>query len=181
MSLTAVTAAIAPGVAGALTHGPAPRLTLGCIWAKAPEHVTPVLTTAQASVDLGQTVKYAGATGPLSNYSCTWEGKPLPKVANPESPKYTVQLWVDLYWSASPTAANKLYHQMLTSWGTSTAVHGLGTAAAYIPGQDIVTAQIVVLSGPTVFWVELSTKEALATQRHQLLTVAHQVVTRLAL
>jgi hypothetical protein len=77
MSLTGVTAAIAPTVAGALTHGPTPRLSIGCIWAKAPEHVMPILTTAQASADLGQAVKYAGATGPLSNYACTWEGKPL--------------------------------------------------------------------------------------------------------
>jgi hypothetical protein len=171
----------APGAALAANHGPVPRLSLGCLWAKAPQHVDPILTTTQVTADLGQTVKFGGTAGPVSNFSCTWEGKPLPKVPNPEAPKYTVQLTVNFYYSATKAAATKLYNEIRTGFGASTAVHGIGNAAAYMPGQDVVTTQMIVLEGTYVFVVELGTTEAHSVQDRQLQTVGRQVVSRLAI
>ena len=181
LAFAAVNLVAAPGQALALTHSVAPSVPAGCLWAKAPQKADPVLTAAQAGADLHQTLKFGGTSGPVSNFSCTWEGKALPKVANPEAPKYTVQLWVDLYYSVSTAAARKLYNEISTGFGAATPVHGVGNAAAYMPGQDVVTTQIAVITGADVFVVQLSSTEARSTQDQQLVTVARQVVTRLAM
>lgn len=177
---TALNIVAGPGTALAADHGPVPQLSSQCLWAKAPQPQDPILTTTRATADLGQTVKFGGTSGPVSNFSCTWEGKPLPKSANPEAARYTVQLWVDLYYSATKAAATKLYNQIRTGFGGGTMVHGIGTAAAYMPGQDVVTTQMIVQAGSNVFLVALGTKEAHSVQDRQLQTVGRQVVSRLA-
>ena len=157
-----------------------PALTLGCLWAKAPQRTDPILTTAEAIADLHQTVKFGGTSGTVSNFNCTWEGKALPKVTSPEAPHYKIELWVNLYYSANKAAAEKLYNEIETGFGKPTPAHGIGNAAAYVPGQDIVTTQIIVISGANVFLVELNSTQAHSTQDHELATVAKQVVIRLA-
>lgn len=169
-----------PSPALAVNHGPVPLPTTGCRWSKAPKPVLPVLTTVEVTVDLHQSVIFGGGSGPVTNYSCVWDGKKLPKPANPESPQYSVQLFLQLYYSSSSSAAIKLYTQISTGLGTPTPVSGVGNRAAFLPGQDIVTEQLVVRAGAYVFIDQLSSSEAHALQKAQLTTVAHQVVARLA-
>ena len=124
-----------PGPAEAATPGQGANVPAGCLWAKAPDHSVPLLTATQASADLGQTVTFGGGSGPVTNYSCSWDGKRLPKVTNPEALRFSIELGLDLYYSANAAAASKLYHQMLSSWGSSTPAPGVGAQAAYLPGR----------------------------------------------
>lgn len=169
------------GIVAVLSHSSSALLASGCRWPKAPARTVAVLTTAQVSADVHQNMTFRGGSGPVTGYSCAWDGKKVPK-PYPESPGYAPIFWLLLYYSPSEAAAVKLYNEITSpsGFGPGAPVAGIGNSAAFLGGQDIVTAQLVVRTGAYVFMDQLNSNKASATQDAQLATAARQVVKRLA-
>jgi hypothetical protein len=151
-----------------------------CLAAALPRPTVAILTDRQAISALHQQVTFAGETGGSSTPECQWNGNPLPPNQVGPYSHYRVQLWLNLHAPfVSDSAARSYYEPLTTAFGTPTRVPDLGTAAVFVPGQDEVTTQLLVLAGRYVFYVSLNSSLPQAAQQADLITVAGTVLTRL--
>jgi len=135
-----------------------------------------IITAAQLTADLGQKVTFSNESGPASNITCTWLGKALPKSKNPEALKNRIVFGLMMQKFATTAAASKAYGSESTSFGKPTPVPGVGSKAVFMPGQDIVTLQMMVLSHRTIVYMTIGEKNPKSQQKAQLKTVAAQVL-----
>ena len=151
-----------------------------CLATALPTPAVAILTDRQAISALHQHVTFAGETGGSSTPECQWNGNPLPPNQVGPYSHYQVQLWLNLHAEfVSGSAARRYYEPLTTAFGTPTRVPDLGTAAVFVPGQDEVTAQLLVLAGRYVFYVSLNSSLPQAAQQADLITVADTVLSRL--
>jgi hypothetical protein len=151
-----------------------------CLGSALPKPAVPVLTDRQAISALHEQVTFAGETGGSRAPACQWNGNPLPPNQVGPYSHYQVQLWLGLHAPfASSSAARSYYEPMTTVFGTPTAAPDVGTAAVFRPGQDEVTAQLLVLARQYVFELSLNSSLPQAAQQADLITVADTVLTRL--
>lgn len=151
-----------------------------CVGSTLPHPRAPILTDAQAISALQQQVTFAGETGSSRRPTCQWNGSPLPPSQVGPYSHYQVQLWLTLHGPfTTRSAARGYYEPLTTALGTPTKAPGVGTAAVFLPGQDEVTAQLLVLAGPYVFGLSLNSSLPQAAQQADLITVAETVLARL--
>jgi hypothetical protein len=160
------------------SHGAAqPASGAACLMPHLAQPSVPVLSAAQASAELGQKVTFAAATGPADHVVCQWDGPRLPKKEVRPYRQYTVELWLGVQGPFPNNAdAAASFTPLSRAFGAPTAVAGVGSAAAFLPGQDEITGQLLVLSGVYVFTVSLNSPAPLVTQQRQLVAVARSVL-----
>jgi hypothetical protein len=172
--------AIARRLASHLSSGTPPPPATSCIDAGWPRPTLPVLTTVQAVGALHVSVRFAGVSSSGGAQTCQWRGATLPPPRITPYRRFTVQLWLSMQKPyASDDAAHAAYAQQASAFGTPTKVAGLGDAAVYIPGQDEVTASLLVLAGREVFELSLNSPQLVSGQQAELYTAAEVVLDRL--
>jgi CHAP domain len=151
-----------------------------CLGSTLPTPSRPILTDAQAIAALHQSVTFAGESGRSRTPTCQWNGSPLPASQVGPYSHYQVQLWLNLHGPfATRSAARSYYEPMTTVFGQPTPAPGVGTAAVFRPGQDEVTAQLLVLAGKYVFGLSLNSSLPQAAQQSDLIAVADTILARL--
>ncbi len=169
-----------PALISLMAVGRASAVSKECIWSALPKPAVPILTDRQAVSALHQQVTFAGETGGSRTPACQWNGKPLPPNRVGPYSHYQVQLWVTLHGPfVSSAEARGYYEPLTTAFGKPKPAPGVGTAAVFIPGQDEVTAQLLVLAKRYVFELSLNSSLPQAAQQADLITVADTVLTRL--
>jgi hypothetical protein len=163
-------------------HGPSPvpGVGPGCSSSQIYPTTDPVLKTSQAIGDLGQ-VNFAGETVEQGGFTCRWDGKLLPSGQAGPYRQYDIVMWLGLRGFPNHGSAFAAYSSDQKAFGAPVAVPGLGQAASFLPGQDEVTSQLVVLSSNDLFMVSVGADSSVASQHAQLLAVAEQVLQRLSL
>ncbi len=148
-----------------------------CFGTRVPNPETPLLTDRQVIVALHQPV-VLGTHSAGASPTCEWHGKAL-EHAGPYRP-YSVQLWFVLHGPFRSAAdAHAHFERAATAFGRPTRAPGLGSEAAFVPGQDEVSAQLVVRAGTLVFTLSLNSSQSQAAQRADLATAATELLSRL--
>jgi hypothetical protein len=151
-----------------------------CLALAIPQPQEPVLTNAQAIAAVHQPLSYVRQPARRSA-QCQWNGRRLPPARATPYRQYQVQLWLSVHAPfRSVSAAKHDYGAMVDAFGQPTRAPGVGSEAAFIPGQDEVTAQLLVRGGRDVFEVSLNSPLDQRQQRAQLTVIARDVLSRLA-
>lgn len=178
---TALRQDIARRLAGHLGGGtPAPKPATSCTDSRWPRPAAEVLTAAQVTEALHVAARFHGESGSSGNETCSFTGSlPSPPRITPQR-RLKVQLWLGMQDPfGSDSAAQSAFSQQVSAFGAPTQVPNLGDAAAYIPGQDEVTAQLLVRSGRYLFTLSIDSPEAVSGQQAELYTAAETVLGRL--
>jgi uncharacterized protein YecT (DUF1311 family) len=157
----------------------------GCVAASLPPATEPVLSAAQVSDAIGQAmvagdaVPGAIATG-TGQVRCTWHS-PVIRPILVIGVLYTVQLTLSVQVDPSLSGAEAVYRQDITGFGPHayTSAPGLGSAAAFLPGQDAVSEFLFVRAGRTVITLSLFTPARQDRVMQQLRVLAAAVLARL--
>ena len=165
---------------GSASPAPAPVAATECLSARLPQPTSPVLSDAQVSADLGQTVHFGSAPDSTTVVRCSWEGRALPADKDNPYRHYTVQLWLGLQFFSSAAAAKQAFQFDEAPFGPPTAVPGLGATVNLQPGEDDVTRALTAMTpSNVVFGLNLNSPSPQAVQDSQLVALAHLVLQRL--
>jgi hypothetical protein len=149
-----------------------------CLSSEVSQSTVPLLSTAQVSSDVHQSVTLASANSDSSGVSCQWNGKKVAQNPDPYD-KYTVQLGLSFDVYSTSAAALADFNSLVKPWGPPTPAPSLGPTADLVGGVDYVTERLVVLSGDGVISVWMYSLAARATQESYLTTAGAQVLSRL--
>jgi hypothetical protein len=166
---------------GATARGPgtATASSASCVGSGLPRPTVAILTDQQATADLHQAVTLAQHSGGATP-GCVWDGNAVPPGQRTPYHNYQVQLYLGVLGPyGSVAAAHSVFASRSDAFGTPTPAPGIGSEAAFAPGQDEITSQLVVRGGDYVFTVSLNSALSQSTQRADLTAVADDILVRL--
>ncbi|MGC2174564.1 MAG: hypothetical protein WA614_03770 [Acidimicrobiales bacterium] len=168
------------------TPPPPPAKPTDCLSAQLLQPTVPVLSSAQVTSDVNQTVTLLSTSVDHSVLGCTWAGSlaPKPTTNAPVFAAYTVELWLTLQILTSQTSANSAFTAAQVVFGPPKSVAGLGATVVLQSGQDEVAESLTAMDGDDVFALRIggatSGHDSSSALQSDLIAAAKQVIARLA-